>query len=101
MRRLLDLVLPGPVIFGGDAGRGAADDLLGSDQVADVVPPEVMPGQVLQRGLTPALFKDLDQGIGGQAVVFSTQLAPGYRKSPGLSAVAEGGSEDSRRFLRP
>jgi len=58
----LGLVLPGAIIFGRDAGGAVSNDLLSGhqiiliDQVADISTAEIVPVEVLQAGLQPALF---------------------------------------------
>jgi hypothetical protein len=63
----LDLVLPGAILLGSDAGRAVSNNLLSGhhivlvDEVADVSPTEIVPAKVLQACLQPVFFQDLDQ----------------------------------------
>jgi len=72
----LGLVLPGAIVFGRDASRAVSNDLLSGhqiilvDEVADVGPAEIVPAEVLQARLQPALFQDFDQRIGYQVSIF-------------------------------
>ena len=89
------LVLPGPVIFGRDAGRTVTDDFLSGheiilvDQIADVGPTEIMPAEMLEAGLQPALLQDLDQRIGGQVSLFPGDDPFGAGEFAGPGDVAE------------
>ena len=72
----LGLVLPGAIVFGRDASGAVSNDLLSGhqiilvDEVADVGPAEIVPAEVLQARLQPALFQDFDQRIGYQVSIF-------------------------------
>ena len=73
----LCLVLPGTIVFGRDASGAMSNDLLSGhqiilvDEVADVGPAEIVPAEMLEAGLQPALFQDLDQRIRCQVSIFS------------------------------